>query len=34
MPSLVVVEELIKLVIRQRHRRPVAAATRPAVSGA
>jgi Ca2+-transporting ATPase len=32
--SLVVVEELIKLVIRQRGRRRVAAATRPSVSGA
>jgi Ca2+-transporting ATPase len=33
--SLVVVEELVKLVIRQRDRRRVAAATRrPAVSGA
>jgi P-type Ca2+ transporter type 2C len=32
--SLVVVEELIKLVIRQCHRPRVAAATRPAVSGA
>jgi P-type Ca2+ transporter type 2C len=32
--SLVVVEELIKLVIRQRDRRRVAAAPRAAVSGA
>jgi Ca2+-transporting ATPase len=32
--GLVVVEELIKLVLRQRHRRRVATATRPAVSGA
>jgi Ca2+-transporting ATPase len=32
--SLVVIEELIKLVIRQRGRRRVAAANRPAVSGA
>jgi P-type Ca2+ transporter type 2C len=32
--SLVVVEELIKLVIRQRDRRRVAATTRPSVSGA
>jgi magnesium-transporting ATPase (P-type) len=32
--SLVVVEELIKLVIRQRGRRRVAAATRPSMSGA
>jgi Ca2+-transporting ATPase len=31
--TVVVVEELIKLVIRQRHRRRVAPATRPAVSG-
>jgi P-type Ca2+ transporter type 2C len=32
--GLVVVEELIKLVIRQRGRRRVAAATRPSMSGA
>jgi Ca2+-transporting ATPase len=32
--TVVVVEELIKLVIRQRRRRGVAPATRPAVSGA
>jgi Ca2+-transporting ATPase len=32
--TVVVVEELIKLVIRQRQRRRVAPATRPAVSGA
>jgi Ca2+-transporting ATPase len=32
--SLVVVEELIKLVIRQRHRRRVAEGARPSVAGA